>query len=125
MISPVESFWCKLRQGFLDAALSRRLAAEYNRNTCAKCGIAHSNERIAIAPCLNCEEWVCYRCHNPALPFGSVSDFNYFLVDTGRFKELNVSGVWLWPVMCPECRTNIPGPAVVNSDMLPDQFRSP
>jgi hypothetical protein len=76
-----------------------------------------------VAPCLNCERRICYECHNPDLPFGSISDFNYFVVDTGKVAELIGGGAKLWPVICPYCKTEIPRPDLVVEHLLPEKFR--
>ena len=124
--SPLVLFWEELRQ---DEAVrvsresSLRLAPEFNANACEHCRRVCNEDLIAVARCINCERWVCYECHNPGLPFGSVSDFNYFLVDADLFKELSISGVWLWPVMCPGCKTEVPRLSAVNLDMLSENLR--
>jgi hypothetical protein len=123
---PLDFFWQCLRQDRnrrLDHYLSHVLAAEFNVHACSKCGRKPKEEMVAVAPCLNCERWICYRCHNPALPFGSISDFNYFVIDTGRVDELSCAGAKLWPILCPYCRTEVPRPEVVVPHLLPEEFR--
>ena len=122
----LDHFWQCLRQDAtarLTSTESARLAADHNRHACSKCGRVHAEDRVAVAPCLNCGRWICYECHNPDLPFGSVGDFNYFLVDAGKIKELSCSGIRLWPILCPYCVTNVPKPEIVHAHLLPERFR--
>lgn len=125
--SPLVLFWQEKRvwgNARLTREKSRKLAAEHNRHPCSLCRRVPSEQLVAVARCLNCEQWVCFRCHDPSLPFGSVGDFNYFLIDADRFEELSCAGVWLWPVLCPRCRTEVPRCSAVHLHRLPEDLRA-